>query len=59
MGFIQGNDCNQMTYWSLEDLVDKESMVRFIDKLRVSCEDLYANARKVRRSLPKRQARMV
>lgn len=32
MGFIQGTDRGQMSFWSLEDFIGEESMVRVIDK---------------------------
>jgi len=32
MGTIRGQDRNQQTYWSLEDMIAEESMVRVIDR---------------------------
>ena len=32
MGFIQGNSRSQMTFWSLDDMIGEENMVRIIDK---------------------------
>ena len=32
MRYIQGADREQQTYWSLEDMIDEESMVRIIDR---------------------------
>ena len=32
MGYATGSNRNQMTYWSIEDMVDEKSMVRIIDR---------------------------
>lgn len=32
MGYIEGSDRAQSTLWSLEDMVDPESMARVIDR---------------------------
>ena len=38
MGYIQGTNRAQLTYWSLEDLVAPESMVRVIDRFIDVCD---------------------
>jgi len=32
MGYATGSNRNQMSYWSIEDMVDEKSMVRIIDR---------------------------
>ena len=38
MGYIEGTSRDQMTCWSLEDLVAEESMARVIDRYVDTCE---------------------
>ena len=38
MGYIEGTDRDQIAYWSLEDIVAEESMVRVIDKYVDTCD---------------------
>jgi len=38
MGYIEGTNREQLTYWSLEDLVDDDSMVRVIDRFIDICD---------------------
>jgi len=38
MGYMGGTDRDQITYWSLEDIVAEESMVRVIDKYVDTCD---------------------
>ena len=38
MGFIDGTDREQISYWSYEDMVDEESMVRVIDRFIDRCD---------------------
>jgi transposase len=38
VGYIEGIDREQMTYWSLEDMVAEESLVRVIDRYIDTCD---------------------
>ena len=38
MGFIDGTSREQTSYWSFEDMVDEESIVRVIDRYVDKCD---------------------
>jgi len=41
VGYIQGTNREQQTYWSLEDMIEEESLVRIIDRF-VETSDIKA-----------------